>query len=762
MKRAGLRSLALSAVLMGSAVILPSGIVLADPDTEALRSWPKDTTEYARPLVPSEFSRRHAPGVAPAPAGVVPVFPSAFIVDTVVANADPNLTTTDTFNDGETSIAVNPEDRDEIVISSFSAGWSGPGTNAIFYHSTDGGVTWTQQGVPPPPGWDDTFCPCDWAWDWGTGGALSGTILASLVPDFDVTSVTTADATNPAAFAYNGNPAQRTNNNVPGSFGNADQPWLLANPNPSAPAQDNVYVAWDDFNNTDGISGVDMRVAVSGGVSPLDFTLDRQVGNSAGSVNPGLRLADNRGDGTMWVLWGRNVAAGAGGSKNMDYMLNRSTDGGATWTLNGDPGLPTTAGIVVANADSTQPRPKFGTVNALLGGAHHAGVNPVSGDLYYVYGNRDAGTGNNRLAIRRVTDAGGGNVAVGPESFVTGQVEAAIPQVAVLDTGTVGVFYYTFDGIDMSGFPQFSAHLATSVDQGATFTDATLVTFLSSATDNADDRQRVLGDYMQMKALGDCFYGSFTGNGAAFGRSVSNHDPIFFKTCNPCGNGAIDAGETCDDGNTLDGDCCSSTCQRQSCSIDVAKDAFLRKRPHNTNEGANTILSVRNRRNRTVVAFDLSGKNAAAVTNASLVLTVQRNLRGWGRNGKDVAAHALLEDFVEGNGQLFRASPVTRGTGAGVTYECAVDSEIANVLTDCAVNWDGGNFAPAASDTVLHTNATTGAVSFDVTPDVQAGSSEWLLKRASERGSGGVEYYSREGAALLADPNLTPKLLLDY
>lgn len=28
-----------------------------------------------------------------------------------------------------------------------------------------------------------------------------------------------------------------------------------------------------------------------------------------------------------------------------------------------------------------------------------------------------------------------------------------------------------------------------------------------------------------------------------------------------CGNGVVDAGEQCDDGNTLDGDCCSATCQ---------------------------------------------------------------------------------------------------------------------------------------------------------------------------------------------------------
>jgi len=28
-----------------------------------------------------------------------------------------------------------------------------------------------------------------------------------------------------------------------------------------------------------------------------------------------------------------------------------------------------------------------------------------------------------------------------------------------------------------------------------------------------------------------------------------------------CGNGTLDAGEQCDDGNTADGDGCSATCQ---------------------------------------------------------------------------------------------------------------------------------------------------------------------------------------------------------
>jgi len=39
----------------------------------------------------------------------------------------------------------------------------------------------------------------------------------------------------------------------------------------------------------------------------------------------------------------------------------------------------------------------------------------------------------------------------------------------------------------------------------------------------------------------------------------------FFKTCTPvCGDGLVEPGEECDDGNTVNGDGCSSTCKREA------------------------------------------------------------------------------------------------------------------------------------------------------------------------------------------------------
>ena len=86
-------------------------------------------------------------------------------------------------------------------------------------------------------------------------------------------------------------------------------------------------------------------------------------------MNPGHRLAKDEKTGTVYSLFQQATGLGPDSSVNVNYRLNRSTDGGKTWTLNGSAG-----GIVVANADSTQPQPKFCTVNALLGGVDHGTV----------------------------------------------------------------------------------------------------------------------------------------------------------------------------------------------------------------------------------------------------------------------------------------------------------------------------------------------------------------------------------------------------
>ena len=483
----------------------------------SMRSLPPDLTPYVRPLASDEAT---VSGVGSEYLPGAERIGRLFIRDVVVSNSDPNLTNTDTFNDGETSIAINSRNRREIVITAFSGSW---GATAPIWQSTDGGTTWTKQfTVPVPPGVPSAIgCPCDQTVDFALKMRLSGVFLTNT----NIYSGTTDDPGSAANWLWFvvGGVTQTTN--LTGT--SPDQPWLLVNRDPTFRSRDNIYVAYDDFNGAP-----DMRVAVSLGsasIMPPTFQRDQLSGFSTGFINPGHRLATDERRGFVYSLFQRRIAPGNGGSQNIDYMLNRSTDGGVTWGLNGVP-----TGIVVANADSTQPTPKFGTVNALLGGVLHGAVDPNSGDVYYVYGNRDPSTGSDRLAIRRIIN---GRV-VGPEHFVTpqvGLVQAAIPSVAVAQNGAVGVFFYTFDGFSSAGFPIFSAHLSLSNDRGITFSDRVLETFLSVGQDNGNSRQRVLGDYMQMKAVGNTFYGAFTGNGVPFGRPFANNDPIFFKVSLPSG-----------------------------------------------------------------------------------------------------------------------------------------------------------------------------------------------------------------------------------
>ena len=482
----------------------------------SVRSFPPDLNKYQRPAIAQDqVPQRLAPSAAT----------TILVVDAVVNNTDPNLKNTDTFNDGEVSIAINPNDPNRIVMTAFSGSW---GATAPLWFSTNGGNLWTKRfTINPPPGVPGVLgCPCDQTIDFTKTNALAGTFLTA---GLGATNIYSAESFNllslTGAFNYFQSPpgvAQATNHL--NGINNEDQPWLLVGSRPILPGEpigsnEKVYVGYDDFN-----TAPDMRVAVASPTDPLIFTIDRRSGFSTGFVNPGHRLATDPRSGAVYSLFQRRIAPGAGASQNINYMLNRSLDGGQTWTLNGSP-----TGIVVANADSTQPQPKFCKVNALLGGADHAAVDPVNGDVIYVYGNRDPITTNNRLAMRRLTANGVGGLTIGPQLFVTGQVQAAIPSVAITTDHTIGVFYYTCDGFSGTGFPIITAHFAVSMDGGANFTDNTLETFLSPAKDNGDPRQRVLGDYMQVKALGKTFFGGFTGNGVPFGRPFANNDPIFYK-----------------------------------------------------------------------------------------------------------------------------------------------------------------------------------------------------------------------------------------
>lgn len=478
-----------------------------------VRSAPNENPNYFQAAEPRDLDLQKTRGKARAlkRPGL-----SIFVADTVVNNTDPSLRKSGAFGDGEISIAVDPKNTNRIVITAVS---DGPDATVLIWLSTDGGVAWTHElTINSPQASGVPGFPCDPAADFCGFHGLTGAFLTA--PIANIASVTSSELAGPSdAYHYfNLQGFVQPVNHFAG-LKDEEQPWLLTGRSASAAGSlKNVAAAHDDFSAA-------QAMWVTAETGSRKFTINNhRTGVSAGVVNLGYRLANDPHSGALYSLFQRWNNAGAGDSRNIDYMLNRSTDGGKTWELNGSP-----EGIVVANADSTQPQPKFCTVNALLGGADQAAVDPQTGDVYYVYGNRDPATGNNRLAMRRLSGDKHGGLATGPEVFVTGQGQAALPSMAIASNETIGVFYYMCDGVSLDGFPILSAHFSVSTDQGNSFIDNTLETFLSPATDDGDPRQRVLGDYMQMKAVGNTFFGGFIGNGEPFKPSISSNHPIFYK-----------------------------------------------------------------------------------------------------------------------------------------------------------------------------------------------------------------------------------------
>ena len=485
------------AQLLAAAPAYADDPTAVDP-SESVSSTPPDLTDYTQAAGPS---RRAAAQPTVSPDGVFTI--------------DPSLSSS-SAGGGEPSMAVNPANPNQIVIARFATAWN---ANADILVSNDGGITWTDQAtIPAPAGVAGTSgCPCDQTFDWGSDGRLYGTFLTCTPSSTgcSATTVVTGSTANPSqASSWTWNGTQLTS----GTRTNVDQPWLVVNRDPTTAGQVDVYVAYDDFAGTPHA-----RVAVSSGANPVNFAVDNQAGTESPlATNPGLRMAADPRNGTMYVLYEQST--GTSQPKSVTYRLNRSTDAGATWTLNGN-----ADGIVVDTVNSDQaPGFKFGNVNALLGGVDHAAVDPNNGDVYVVYG-QDV-SGGNRIMIRRLTANGSGGLNVGAAATVSSQNDTALPSIAILSDGTLGVLYHSFDSTNASGFPVFSVHLARSSNQGATFSDTVLQSFTSpvqNATTNA--RQRIFGDYQQIKAVGTTFYGVFSGNRNGFGSTTSAIDPIFFS-----------------------------------------------------------------------------------------------------------------------------------------------------------------------------------------------------------------------------------------
>jgi hypothetical protein len=491
-------------------------------------------------------------------------YPKIFIRDVLVSNTDRHLQDTDSLANSEPGIAINPRHPNQIVISAFSGGWALPNgsfSHSPLWYSKSGGAVWTKVfSIPRPNNVSGTAAsPCDQTFDFDRRGNLYGTFLVDPAgtPGECSTLRATVDEETPSNTIYTGvttDPAkpskwkwlldQSGKAQPTGPQTGVDQAWLIVTPDVKKHSKDKIYVAYQGTACAGLPLTSDMRVATADATVPPDFLVDESAGCShPGALNPGHRGAGNPRTGAVYILYQNPIGTCDTPNRlngiELEYRLNSSVDGGQSWSFGNQP-----LGTVVAQACSNQnftgysfgvpdPGNPAGGVNLLKGGVDTLAVDPKTGAVYVVYGAFDSEAERDQLKIVQVTSTGGAVEVSSPVLLSPADQQAALPAVAVTENGTIGVLYDTADGLVAdSDVPTFSAHLAVSHDHGRSFLDTVILHFQSPIQSTFD--VRILGDYQQLKAVGNTFYGVFSGNGhdlpPPFNRKTDAIDPIFFKT----------------------------------------------------------------------------------------------------------------------------------------------------------------------------------------------------------------------------------------
>ena len=225
----------------------------------------------------------------------------------------------------------------------------------------------------------------------------------------------------------------------------------------------------------------------------------------------------------------------------------------------------------------------------------------------------------------------------------------------------------------------------------------------------------------------------------------------------------------------------------ETVTLPAAADTYIRKGARNTNEGGSPIIRIRQGGdNRGLVRFDQAAIAAAVgggtLLSASLEFTIEETKNNWGTQSREVAAHRMLMDWVEGNGKNgeLPGNQSFRGTGTGATWECAKDTNINNQKADCADQdeWEmrlkraddeddheeehehERPWALAKTDSIFLQKKQEGVVAFNVTADVAgflSGASNygWIVRKSEEEKGGYVTFFSKESAGAAPELILT-------
>lgn len=417
----------------------------------------------------------------------------AQLIDIATDATDPS-----NLRDNEPSIAVNPLNPLEIVVTTFSDGW-GPDEPGPVWRSTDGGATWTKIFILPQPD-ENSGGICDQKPSFDSLGNLHVAILACGVAV-------------PRCFVFRQTGAGGTALTFGERYGD-DQPHLDFDIGAGSAFLGRLYSPWLNF------APARQRSTVARSTDGGDDVTNVGAGDNSSFSNRTTRVAIAR-DGKVYIIYKTREGAVAGTKfENAHFRVNRSDNGGVTWDAIGAAGV----SVHGATAVETWFTENFG--NTARGKTSRArssdgwiAVDPGDGDVYAAFCDRDT-SGFGQIFVARSTDDG----ETWTNTRVTdGTHHSAFPEIAVAANGAVGVLYLDFD--DSGKETIFRHRFARSFNNGSTWSDQNLQSINPAPIANALDTV-LWRDYDGLTAHENTFYGVFTGE--SIGRTTLQLDPIFF------------------------------------------------------------------------------------------------------------------------------------------------------------------------------------------------------------------------------------------
>lgn len=460
----------------------------------------------------------------------------------MVANVVPHSHSNEDNQDAEPSIAVNPANPQQILISAFTPSDSGQ-SNGPLYVSQDGGATWSLAFiVPGGEPLDQTYVFGASSGEFyagdisGTSDTFSGTIILN--------ALSTANPFVPGTMTILESPEP------------TDQPYIAATTVRFGPdtGKDRFYIGYNDQRAT-GPAG-------TGDTSAIDFCLDATASTPTiqtahldtrttatwystsdppgfNQDGPQVRTAVH-GDGTIYAVFNgvRGFTDNDDGTGNTtsDVVVVRDDDwaaGPSPFTALVDPG-DGNAGLRVQTGVALLWNPQGATLGQERAfGTFSIAVHPGNSDIVWLAW---AGieSGAQTLHVQRSTNRG-----VDWSGSLLSIANATNAALAISISGTVGLMYQRLTGTAPND--RWETHFQSTLN-GTTWTDATVCS--TPAETPAANGLPYLGDYLEMVSVGKNFYGTFcanntpdptnfpatpataaTPNGASFQRNVTTSAP---------------------------------------------------------------------------------------------------------------------------------------------------------------------------------------------------------------------------------------------